>query len=295
MVHTVERRAPHDVEAPRVPPTAAPRPQPRWHRNHRAILALNDALAIGVSFAVARRWLGLTAATVEMRSRHVPYAAIAFAAVVLWLSILALARSYDVGPFGMSDGGVRQVFHSGAQFLAIIAGAYYVLHLELLGRQLLVAMVPLSVGFTAIGRLSIGAHLRWRRRRGHARRRTVLVGSSPSIDAVVQLTDERTTPIDPVDAYVIEHAGRGDPHADESAGDDLEKLVATIDASDADLVVVTSALGPGRLRAIAWTLEGSGVGLLVATAAQPDDFMQRSVSPVPGLPLLHVERPAATR
>jgi FlaA1/EpsC-like NDP-sugar epimerase len=272
------------------------RRHPRWHRRHLATLALCDAFAIAVAFGVAKRWLGLEAATFEVRSRDVPYAAIAFACIALWLTILALGRAYDIGPFGMTDGGARRVLQGGAQFLAVVAVAYYLLHLELLGRQLLVAMVPLSVGFTLLGRLAGGTHLRWMRRRGLARRRAVLVGSSRSIDALVQLTAERSTPVDPVATCVVDGAGRpGNPESAVTAAAAVQDLIAVVDANRADLVVVSSSLGPGQLRATAWTLEGSGVELLVATGTQPDDSVQLTVRPVAGLPLLYVEPPDPAR
>jgi FlaA1/EpsC-like NDP-sugar epimerase len=271
-------------------PTLGLRPHPAWHRRHLVGLAVSDALAIVFAFLVARRWLGLEAATFEVRSRHLPYAVLAFLCVALWLSILALGRAYDIGPFGLSDGGVRQVLHGGAQFLAVVAVAYYVLHLELLGRQLLVAMVPLAVGFTLLGRFAIGTHLRWKRRRGLARRRAVLVGSARSIEALAQLTTERPTPVQPVATYIVEgHARPGWRQSDDAAA--LRDLLAVIEANQADLVVVSGSLGPGRLRATAWTLEGTGVELLVAASAHPDEAAQIDLRPVAGLPLLYVEPP----
>jgi hypothetical protein len=151
-------------------------------------------------------------------------------------------------------------------------------------------MVPLAVGFTLLGRFAIGAHLRWMRRRGLARRRAVLVGSGRSIDALAELASECSTPVEPVATVIVDGGEQpGWPQRDDAAA--LRDLVAVIESNQADLVVVSGSLGPGRLRATAWTLEGTGVELLVAPSAHHDEAAQLELRPVAGLPLLHVEPP----
>ena len=63
--------------------------------------------------------------------------------------ILALADAYDIGPFGSTTRMWTRAVRAGAQLLAVVAVSYYVLHLALVGRGVLAAMVPLAVGLDA--------------------------------------------------------------------------------------------------------------------------------------------------
>ena len=59
-------------------------------------------------------------------------------------TIRALADAYDVGPFGTTNGLWTRVVRAGAQLLAVVAVAYYVLHLALVGRGVLAAVMIIS-------------------------------------------------------------------------------------------------------------------------------------------------------
>ena len=96
-------------------------------------------------------WLGINPESFHIRSFSIPYGALALLTVPTWIVMLALAGAYDLGPVRHQPArSWVQVVRAGAQLLAVVAVAYYILHLEMLGRGVL-------VGPRAAGR---GAHPR---------------------------------------------------------------------------------------------------------------------------------------
>jgi exopolysaccharide biosynthesis polyprenyl glycosylphosphotransferase len=73
----------------------------------------------------------------------------------------------------------------------------------------------------------------------------------------------------------------------------LDETLDVVRAVAADTVAVTASpeVTPALLRKIAWSLEGSGVDLIVAPAVTDVAGPRISVRPVAGLPLLYVDEP----
>lgn len=325
-------RAP--VLAPAGGPLAGPPPllprvdRPAWLTAYVAALAVCDALAMaGATLLAKMPWLGLAPADLSIRSLRVPYSVLALATVPTWLVILALVDAYDVGPFG-TTGLWTRIVRAGAQLLAVVAVAYYVLHLEMVGRGVLVAVIPLAVGFTLAGRSAVGAVLRHARRQGRARRTALVAGSRRGIEAVVaQLADRPAAGITPIDVLVVGEdpvtpepeaaTGPGVPPAPGASprpeaatgpgaslrphvpaprgslpvatGDPGRAVMAALAQSGAEALIVTGGLARGQLRDIAWRLEGTGVELLVIPAPGELDGLRSQIRPVAGLPLLYVD------
>src|SRR6266545_1060640 len=89
-----------------------------------------------------------------VRGYHIPYNMLAVATVPGWLVVLGMSRAYDIGPFGTDPTEMRRVVSAAAHFLALIAVAYYVVHLQQLGREFLIAIIPLATAFTLTGRFA---------------------------------------------------------------------------------------------------------------------------------------------
>jgi hypothetical protein len=71
------------------------------------------------------------------------------------------------------------------------------------------------------------------------------------------------------------------------------QLLAVSDAlarTRAETLIVTGGLAPGQLRDIAWTLEGTGVQLLVTPTPAELEGLRSEIRPVAGLPLLYLDR-----
>jgi hypothetical protein len=238
-----------------------------------------------------------------------------------------------------------------------VAVSYYVVRLATLGRGILMALIPLGVAFTLVGRMGAAAGLHLARRRGHARRTAVVVGGTPAVEQLVSRVErsqapavtivgvvvlDGTTPLGPPPgngdrAGANDHAGGRNGHASgggrdapadgsadgigrsngnghgggSSAGDgagngqpvagtggldrsstdraqpDPQVVAGAVARTGAETVIIAGALAPGRLRDIAWRLEGTGVDLLVTPGPGRGEGPPSARNPVPRLALPH--------
>ena len=211
--------------------------------------------------------------------------------------------------------------------------SYYVVRLATLGRGILMALIPLGVAFTLVGRMGSAAGLHLARRRGHAgarrwswaarrpssswsagssaaRHRPSRSSASSSSTARPPSVPHRAT----ATAGANDHAGGRNGHASGGGGDaladgsadgigrsngnghgggssagdsagtapgtvsrwpapagstgrapivqpDPQVVAGAVARTGAETVIIAGALAPGRLRDIAWRLEGTGVDL----------------------------------
>lgn len=265
-----------------VPVPPAPDRGSRGPGGYTAALVALDALAMAVATFTAKiSSLGLDAEDLPIRSFRVPYNLLVLVTVPTWLALLALAGAYDLGPFRTKRGVWKRIVRAGAQLLAVIAVAYYILHLAMLGRAVLAATVPLAVAFTLAVRAVAGAGLDALRRRGRARRTALVVGPGPGVETFVsQISSRPDSGVAVVDTVVLGDGAQVDPLVVSDA----------LTRNGAETLIITAGTAPGQLRDIAWALEGTGVDLLVTLAPAAMDGFTAEVRPVAGLPLLHVER-----
>jgi CoA-binding domain len=302
-------------------------PRPTWLTGYTGLLVVLDATAMGAATLTAKiSWLGINPESFHIRSVSIPYGALALLTVPTWVVLLALAGAYDLGPFATSARSWIQVVRAGAQLLAVIAVSYYVLHLEMLGRGVLVGLVPLAVALTLGARAMARLGLDQLRRRGRARRTAVVVGTQPGVDGFVKQVDARPTSgvavvglsilgneTAGVDASTPTNGNRAEPsngagtvspggsgtEAPTAApagrpaiavGDRWRQLAAALARMEAESVIITGGLAQGQLRDVAWMLEGTGVALLVTTAPADLQELPSVMRPVAGLPLLYLDR-----
>jgi hypothetical protein len=331
--------------APTAPPVVLRVRRPRWLSTYTAVLVLADATAMGLATFVAQlSWFGHDPEPLFVRGHSVPYLALIAVTVPAWVVILALDGAYDVGPFGRSHAMWIPIVRAGAQLLAVIAVSYYIVHLALLGRGVLVALIPLAVALTVAGHVAANACLGLLRRRGRARRTAFVLGSRRGVEAFVEQVASRPgsgirlvgkavidTPFANSRAWGSGANGKG-TGAQTSGGDDYgngatgslteangtdgngsdrngagssdgngfrgaapwqpSPLVVhdTLARTGAETLVVTGGLAPGRLREVAWMLEGTGIDLLVMPTPAYTEDLRSAVRPVAGLPLLRLER-----
>jgi CoA-binding domain len=282
------------VDGPRIDDrtvVAGGRRRPRWVRQHvLGLVALDATAAIAATTAARYVRFGSEPAELLVRTMTIPYSLLAVAIVPTWLAVLAVGRCYDVGPFGT---GVRlsQVVRAGANFMAVVAVAYFVLQVENLRRGFLAVAVVLAVVFSLGLRALAARWLRERRRAGQRTRRALVVGSRPTVIAVVRrLGLRRHAELRPVGACVPDpdrpllvnerqvpvHGG-------------LDDVLAAVAASGADAVVLTGSLAHGKVQRLAWALEGTGIDVFVVPALA-HQAVELDLRPVAGLPLIYVNQ-----
>jgi len=287
--------------------------RPSWLGRYIALLVVLDATAMAAATLTAKiSWLGINPESFHIRSYSVPYGALAMLTVPTWVVLLALAGAYDLGPFATSPRSWTQVVRAGAQLLAVIAVSYYILHLETLGRGVLVGLVPLAVVLTLGARAAARLGLDQLRRRGMARRTALVVGAQRGVDGFVQQVEARPAsgvaivglsilgddPTSDGDASAAPPNGNGSAPSNgngaapstNGAVDRRRPLARALARTGAESVVITGGLAQGELREIAWMLEGTGVPLLVTPAPADLQGLQSVMYPVAGLPLLYLDR-----
>lgn len=254
---------------------------PRWLTTYTAVVVGLDAAAMAAATLTAKiSWLGIDPESLHIRSFSVPYGALTLATVPTWLVILALAGAYDLGPFGGGRGVWPRIVRAGAQLLAVVAVSYYILHLAMLGRGVLAGAIPLAVALTLAGRAAATAGLAVLRRRGHAHRTALVMGSQRGIDSFLEhVGSHLEAGIDVVGTVVVDECD----NASLLASDALAR-------TRSESLVVTGGLAQGELRDIAWMLEGTGIELLVTPTPSDIEGLRSELRPVAGLPLLHLDR-----
>lgn len=280
------------VNGDRPATTGASASRPGWLRQHVALRLALDTVAVGTATGLAKVWsFGLEPAELQIRSVTIPYVALALAIVPGWLAVLAVTGAYDLGPFGLAPGEHRRVVRAGANFLALVAVAYFVLHIEKLARGFLMALVPLAVLLTLAVRAVARWHLKAQRARGQAERRAVVVGSRRSVGDVVRHLGQR-----PGSGLVVVGACVPGPVEPMLAADGrvpvlggTDAVLSALERSGADTVVFTGSLALGHVRSLAWKLEGSGIDVFVVPALT-ERATALDVRPVAGLPLLYVDQ-----
>ncbi len=282
---------------PRAGPAPPPPSGPGWLRRHLQLLVLLDATAVAIATLSAKMLsFGPGPDHLTVRGMEIPYNALAALTVPTWLVVLGMSRSYDIGPFGTGHREMRRVVSAAAHFLALIAVAYYVVHLERLGRGFLIVIVPLAAGLTLLGRFAARGWLQVQRSRGQAMRRAVVLGPRRQARLLADhLLAHPGAGVVPV-AALVPGESVALPAGDRRlpvAGTPDDVLGALGDAG-ADLLLITGSLAPGELRKLTWQLEGSGVDVLVAPTVGRITRPQLDVRPVAGLPLLYVDRAELT-
>ena len=289
-----EAAAPPRAPAPELVGAPAPTSSgPLWLRRHLQLLVLLDAVAVtGATLSAKLLSFGPGTDHLTVRGLEIPYNALTVLTVPAWLAVLGLSRSYDVGPFGTSSREMRRVVSAAAHFLALIAVAYYVVHLERLGRGFLIVIVPLATALTLLGRFAARGWLQLQRSRGQAMRRAIVLGPRRQARLLADhLLAHPGAGVVPVAALVP-----GDSRALPAGVQQLpvagtpDDVMGALGRVGADLLLITGSLASGELRKLTWQLEGSGVDVLVAPTVGRITTPRLDVRPVAGLPLLYVDR-----
>ncbi len=225
---------------------------------------------------------------------HVDYSTLALLSVPVWLLSLGLAGAYR-SPHPAEELQVYRIpVVVGVRLAAVIAIGSFALKAQL-SRALLLVYIPTLIIAALLGRWAVRQSLRAARHRGHALIRLILVGDEPAVRTFADHLFRN-----PTNGYQV--IGVCVPGKKESlttrAGvipvvgtpDDLESAARRLGAES------VAVAGPApfedlTLQQVAWRLERSGVDLLVAPDVADLAGPRIRVTPLTGLPLLHITEP----
>jgi exopolysaccharide biosynthesis polyprenyl glycosylphosphotransferase len=271
-----------------------------WQRWHIASLVISDVLAVaGAGAAVIALRFGGEPASVLGTSYWLllPIAALA------WLVIAAFSGAYELRVVGSGSEEYKRVLNTAVRYTAFVAIMSFALQAELARTVVLWALPATGVAILGTRHLT-RAGLAVARRRGHAVRRVLVIGSQqPAFDMAARLTREAGAGYRVVGvcapggidrrnrrAVPLEERRRREPVPVLGSLGEAPQI-ARGDAVDVIAVAHSPGMTSGVLRSLAWQLEGTDVDMLVAPALVDVAGPRIHVAPVAGLPLLHVNKP----
>ncbi len=243
-----------------------------WRDRLSVLLFTADAASILVVLGLAYL-VRFGSITVEIRGiNYVALSAVLFAS---WLGMLVAFRSYEPRLLGVGTEEYRRVLGATFGLFGVIAIVSYLGKLEI-ARGFVGIVLPVGLLLLLLDRFALRSWVRRQRQQGQLCHRVVIVGDDRAASGLAaQLVRDRSA------GFVV--VGTCLPG----------EVLALVQASDADTVAVASSVEvtADDLRRIAWSLEGSGVDLVVAPAVTEVAGPRISVRPVAGLPLLYVDEP----
>ncbi len=266
--------------------------QAAWRKMYGRRVLVSDLAAVTAAQLIALfARFGDTSATV----RGIPYPLLAAALVPVWLGVVAASRGYEPRFFGAGTEEYHRVGTAAVRLTALVALVSYAAKLEV-ARGFVAVGFPLAAVLLLVGRKVCREVLRADRAAGNYLHRVLVVGSRKQVQALAsQVVREPQAGLAVVGACVPGGTGAI------SIGNDrvipvVGALTGVLDAVrtlNIDTVAVTpsSALTAPVLRKLSWSLENTGVDLLVSPALTDVAGPRISMRPVAGLPLLHVEQP----
>jgi len=256
---------------------------------YRTRLITTDAAAITVAFAV-----GLLVSSRASTWAIDPTLAIygtPVAIALLWLVMLALRGSYDQRVIGLGTEEIRRVVSATLYTFAVVAGLSYLIRADI-SRAYAFVSLPLGLLLIVIGRFVWRGWLYRQRGRKAFQNGTLIVGSGPASDELVDRLER--------DAYAgYRVAGRFAAPATSVGGLEewLTGLARAVDELDVEAIAIapSETITSETIRQVAWQLEGRSVDLLIAPAMMDISGPRLSVRPAAGLPLLHLDEASLSR
>jgi exopolysaccharide biosynthesis polyprenyl glycosylphosphotransferase len=256
---------------------------------YRARLIITDAAAVTAAFAI-----GLLVSSRASTWAIDPTLAIygtPVAIALLWLAMLALRGSYDQRIIGLGTEEIRRVVSATLYTFAVVAGLSYLIRADI-SRAYAFVSLPLGLLLIVLGRFVWRGWLYRQRGRQAFQNATLIVGSGPASDELVDRLER-----DSYAGYRV--AGRYEAPATSIDGLDdwLAGLTAAVDGLDVEAIAIapSETITSETIRQIAWQLEGRPVDLLIAPAIMDISGPRLSVRPAAGLPLLHLDEAVLTR
>ncbi len=217
--------------------------------------------------------------------------------VLGWPAILAASRAYELRYLGFGTEEFRYVFLAAVRLLAGIAVLVFLFDIEIYPAYIAYTISVCLVGSLLL-RYVARKRLHRKRAKGQYLRKVLAIGSTAHVQALADhlgsvqyaglkivggLADDLEEPLT---------SRQGDiPFIDPAEG-----VLGAIEAVGADTVALTDSetLSGDELRHLAWSLEDTGIDLLVAPAVIDVAGPRIVIRPIGGLPLLYVEEPEFT-
>jgi exopolysaccharide biosynthesis polyprenyl glycosylphosphotransferase len=247
-------------------------------------------LAIGGSQLL---WFGLdNAALVADWRVRVSYTVVSIVFGSAWYVALQFFATRDRKILGIGPGEYRRIADATLRIFGLLAIAAFLLQVAPARGYFLTAL-PVGLLFLLIGRWGWRQWLIKARREGRYGSNALLVGSRSKSEHFADMIRRYPASGIFVVGAVVPEGRHGETVGGVPVLGDLEMIVAALDASGADILVLTgSDQMPHRaVKRLSWEIERRGVGLVVVPALTDIAGPRIHTTPVVGLPLIHVDFP----
>jgi exopolysaccharide biosynthesis polyprenyl glycosylphosphotransferase len=227
--------------------------------------------------------------TLGDRLDGVAYGDVLRAAVPVWILAMATAHCYEERYLGLGSEEFRRVTNAAARFTALFAVAMFMFKWDV-ARGFVVVALPTASLYALCFRYLARKVLHWLRKDGAASRRVLVVGDGPALEIL-------TSRLEKAPHSGLRVVGTCQPvTVDGTVSSTIRHVWSTVTSRQADTVAVAHCgqITPLVLRELAWSLEGRGVGLLVAPGLTDVAGPRVNIRAVSGLPLIHVAEPGFT-
>lgn len=267
--------------------------EPRWQWRYRTAVAATDVVVIALAVTAGQLIrFGTDEPGVSGLKVELSYTALSVILAAAWNGALAMSGAWHRKIIGTGTLAYGKVAKATFLVFGLLAGVSYLGKLEI-ARGYVAVTLPVGLVVLLLGRMCWRAWLLRARRAGRLMSPTVVVGSGErALALATQLTRETLAGYRVVGVCVPEYDAdlvTGEFPVLGSFGDVLGAAQRTGAAIIA--VAQTDALSPEQIRQLSWSLESTDLDLVVAPMLSDITGPRIHSEPVPGLPLVHMQRP----
>jgi exopolysaccharide biosynthesis polyprenyl glycosylphosphotransferase len=266
----------------------------RWHRPYILVLLLLDYLASSLGSLTSVSIWESKAAT-GIASKEWIFESVAYILLPLcWLVLLWGNGAYDRRHLGIGADEFKRVVRAAVAVLATVSVVAFGFRAQL-SRWSVATAVTAALVYMLITRGFARRLLHVVRRRvRQANHRTLLVGTLQETMYVYKIvTRSPQAGLLPVALHLTDGVSSARRSQVPVPVYTNRNIIALVHEVGADTIAICGSAGaePGKLRELAWELEGSGVDLVVAPQITDIAGPRVHIRPIEGMPLLHVEEP----
>lgn len=224
----------------------------------------------------------------------VPYAVLGVALTLGWVLLLAALGSRSTRVLGAGLEEYRRVLSASMWLFGVLAIASFVFQASV-SRALFVTTLPLGMGLLLAERWSARYLLNRLRAQGRSMSRTLVVGTAPQVNDLLEDLTRRTDAGYRARGVCIIGPGELSPSADgQITRVRVEHLLSAASSRRYEAVMITDGLGRDEIRDLAWQLESQPIEMMFLPRLTDIAGPRLEVSDAEGLSLVHVDLPRFT-
>jgi exopolysaccharide biosynthesis polyprenyl glycosylphosphotransferase len=267
-----------------------------WSRKYQRRLALSDAFVVSLTLVAAQGLrFGWDPSEPVAGPSAPPYWFVSAAIAALWLVNLTLVRSREPRILGHGPQEYQRVFAASWYTFAIIAIVGFLTQWQI-SRGYLLFAIPFGTAALLLYRFVWRAWIHAQRDAGQLQAQVLVAGPLRTSEQMIRrLRGARRAGYNVI-GVCLPPTSRGelaDDLADIPVLGVIEDAVAVAQRAGAEYILLSGNddLSLNEARRLGWALEDTGIGLIVVPAMVDIAGPRVMLSPVEGLPLLHVDPP----